>query len=444
MCGGRTWSRRPVRWTGCRCGSVRGGSIRTTSRYARQGSATVECRARSPPPLRVIDLLRQYTPAYLAAYGEQAVPQVQSVLAKLSLCRTAALGGHVYECPQCQHRCPVYNSCLDRHCPLCSGGRRADWLTKTAELLLPKIDYFQVVFTLPEQLSALMLGNRRATYRLLFHAAWAALREVLREELGCEPAALMVLHTWNQRLEHYPHLHALVPGGGPSLDGQRWVRSRHRHHHRRDKPYLVDNRLLSQRFRDKFLAGLTRLHRDGQLKLQGTWSHLQEPAAFAAWLQTFRDCDWVVYIEPPPTAQAQPEQVLKYLARYLTGRPDLRPTLDRPPGGPGHLLGSWPRQAEREPVRTLYAPRSRVHPSLGAAHSAQRLRQVTLLRRLQLPAAGGLPPPLSRAARRGAPGSPTPPDRLRRRAPSRPSPVRSAKPRWNVFPTSSVRAGNGS
>jgi hypothetical protein len=202
---------------------------------------------------------------------------------------------------------------------LCSGGRRADWLTKTAELLLPKIDYFQVVFTVPAALAALMLGNRRTTYQLLFRAAWAALGEVLREEVGCEPAALMVLHTWNQRLEHHPHLHALVPGGGPSPDGQRWVRSGPRYPQRHDKTYLVDNRLLSQRFRDKFLEGLTRLH--GQLKLQGPWSHLRDPAAFAAWLQTFRDCAWVVYIQPPPTQNAQPEQVLKYLARYLTGGP---------------------------------------------------------------------------------------------------------------------------
>jgi hypothetical protein len=269
----------------------------------------------------VIDLLRQYTPDYLQLYGRQAVPQVQSVLAKLALCRTAALGGHTYECPQCQHRCQIYNSCIDRHCPLCSGGRRADWLAATSELLLPNIDYFQVVFTLPEDLWGLMLGNRRSTYRLLFHAAWDALREVVREELGCQPAALMVLHTWNQRLDHHPHLHALVPGGGPSQDGQKWVRSAHRHHHGRDKPYLVDNRVLSACFRDKFLAGLTKLHRDGKLKLTDEWSHLQDPAAFRDWLQPSRDCDWVVFIEPPPTEDANPTQVLKYLARYLTGGP---------------------------------------------------------------------------------------------------------------------------
>jgi hypothetical protein len=251
----------------------------------------------------------------------QAVPQVQKVLAKLALCRTSALGGHTYECPQCQHRCQVYNSCLDRHCPLCGGGRRADWLDKTSELLLPNIDYFQVVFTLPDDLWPLMLGNRRPTYRLLFHAAWEALQEVLREELGCEPAALMVLHTWNQHLEHYPHLHALVPGGGPSKDGQQWVGSKPRRVRGQDKPYLVDNHLLSARFRDKFLAGLTRLHRDGKLKLTDRWSYLQDPTAFRDWLQPLSDCDWVVFIEPPPTEHANPEHVLKYLARYLTGGP---------------------------------------------------------------------------------------------------------------------------
>ena len=144
---------------------------------------------------------------------------------------------------------------------------------------------------------------------------------MLYEELGCQPAALMVLHTWNQRLDHHPHLHALVPGGGPSQDGQHWVRSRHRHHQGRDKPYLVDNRLLSDRFRDKFLAGLIRLHQDSKLKLTDEWSDLQDRDAFGDWLQPLSDCDWVVFIEPPPTEHANPTQVLKYLARYLTGGP---------------------------------------------------------------------------------------------------------------------------
>ncbi len=270
----------------------------------------------------MIDLLRQYTPAYLDRYGTQAVPQVQSVLAKLALCRTAALGGHTYECPRCQHRCQVYNSCLDRHCPLCSGGRRADWLDKTAELILPGVTYFQVVFTLPEELKPLMLGHRRSTYRLLFHAAWEALRDVLQEEQDCEPAALLVLHTWDQRLNHHPHVHAVVPGGGPSRDGGQWVaRGRRPRRRGRDKPYLVDHRVLSARFRDKFLAGLKRLHRDGQLKLSGPWAHREDSGAFTAWLQPLAECDWVVFIEPPPSDEAEPSQILKYLARYLSGGP---------------------------------------------------------------------------------------------------------------------------
>lgn len=271
--------------------------------------------------MRVIDLLRQYAPGFVAQHAAQAAPQVQSVLAKLALCRTAALGGRAYECPRCQERCHVYNSCVDRHCPLCSGGRRADWLDHASELLLPDLDYFQVVFTVPEELSGLMLGNRRATYGLLFRAAWSALRDVLRADVGCDPAAWLVLHTWNQRLEHHPHVHALVPGGGPARDGSGWVASRHPTQERRKQPYLVDHQRLSARFREEFVAGLKKLHQQGRLQLTGEWSHLLATAAFEAWLQPFSECAWVVFIEPPPIADARPENVLKYLARYLTGGP---------------------------------------------------------------------------------------------------------------------------
>jgi hypothetical protein len=333
-------------------------------------------------------------------HRSQAVAQVQSVLAKLSLCRTAALGGRVHQCPSCQHRCHVYNSCIDRHCPQCSGGRRSDWLDKTAGLLLPKINYFQVVFTLPDDLSALMLGNRSATYRLLFRAAWRALRDVMREDVGCEPAALMVLHTWNQRLEHHPHLHALVPGGGPSLDGPRWVRSGEG----RDRPYLVDIKQLSERFRDKFVEGLKRLHRDGKLKLDGQWSGLQEPASFAAWLKPFTDCAWVVYIEPPPTENARPEHVLKYLARYLTGGPISDQRLIDHQGGKVTFWARSKDKSKRNPPEPYTLPGvefTRRRPTFGrcpAAHSAQGLRQVTLLRWLQLSETRGVSRTLPRSA----------------------------------------------
>ncbi len=255
---------------------------------------------------------------------------MQSTLAKLSLCRTAALGGRRYRCGSCDHECTVYNSCGDRHCPQCSGAKRADWLTSAAELLLPGVDYFQVVFTIPDKLSSLALGNRREIYDLLFHSAWRALREVIEAEQGFEASAAMVLHTWNQKLQPHAHVHAIVPGGGPSLtEERRWVsaqrrgrRTSRRHNGRRHKkPYLVDAAELRQRFRKVFLDGLRRLHRKGLLELDEGWSRLRNTSAFEAWLKPLEQVTWVTYIEPPPSENAAPENVLKYLARYLTGGP---------------------------------------------------------------------------------------------------------------------------
>jgi hypothetical protein len=270
----------------------------------------------------VAGLLRQYVADYVAQHPGQAAPQVQSTLAKLSLCRTAALGGRRYRCGACESECTVYNSCGDRHCPQCSGAKRSDWLASTAGLLLPGIDYFQVVFTIPDKLSALTLGNRRALYDLLFAAAWQSLREVIDEEQGFEAAAAMVLHTWNQQLEPHVHVHAVVPGGGPSLRGaRRWITSHRRDVPRSVAPYLVNADELRRRFRETFLTGLRRLHRQGALKLEGEWSFLHSTVEFEAWLQPMEQVNWVTYIQPPPGRDAAPEHVLKYLARYLTGGP---------------------------------------------------------------------------------------------------------------------------
>jgi hypothetical protein len=251
----------------------------------------------------------------------QVPQQVKSVLSKILLCRTSALKGRVYECPGCRLRCPVYNSCTDRHCPQCSGARRGDWLEKTRELLLHGVNYFQIVFTLPDRFSSLILGNRRPLYDLLFRAAWQSLQEVLREQGKFYPAALMVLHTHNQQLGHHPHLHALVPGGGPSLEGKRWTTSRHPTHRNRRKPYLVDNALLGQRLREKFTDGVRRLVRAGKLSLEEDWAKLRERQELEAWLLEVTQSDWNVFIEGPPNGKSSPDQVLKYLAGYMTGEP---------------------------------------------------------------------------------------------------------------------------
>jgi len=147
----------------------------------------------SPQTPRVIDILRSYTPSLLTRV--QLASQAKSVLSRILLCRTPTLKGHLYECPECHSQCNVYNSCVDRHCPQCGGARRANWLEKTEQLVLPTVNYFQVVFTLPAQLSALILGNRCALYDLLFHSAWRALDETLRDAGQFQPAAQLVLHT---------------------------------------------------------------------------------------------------------------------------------------------------------------------------------------------------------------------------------------------------------
>ncbi len=140
-----------------------------------------------------MSLLRTYV-FYFMRNGRWS-QQVKNVLSRILLCRTAPLGGRKYECPQCHAQTNLYNSCVDRHCPQCAGARRASWLASTAKLLLPKINYFQVVFTLPDYLSGLVMGNRSELYELLFQSAWQATDVTLRQTGKYHPAALMVLHT---------------------------------------------------------------------------------------------------------------------------------------------------------------------------------------------------------------------------------------------------------
>ena len=220
----------------------------------------------------------------------------------------------------------MYNSCGDRHCPQCAGAKRSNWLQSASELLLPGVNYFQVVFTIPQQLSSLALGNRKLMYDLLFHSAWRALRDTIAEEQGFEAAAGMVLHTWDQKVKQHAHIHAFVPGGGPSLAKQstgerRWITSRRPHVPRQDGPYLVNADALRLLFRKCFLRGLRRLHDHGKLKLDGDFRPYRDRSAFDAFLAPLETIKWGTHIEPPPTDDCSPEHVLKYLARYLTGGP---------------------------------------------------------------------------------------------------------------------------
>jgi len=203
-----------------------------------------------------------------------------------------------------------------------NGAKRTSWLESTSDLLLEGIDYYQVVFTIPQELSSLTLGNRRVMFRLLFQSAWKALKQVIEDEQQFEAAAGMVLYTWNQKLDAHIHVHAFVPGGGPSLaDPGTWKTARPPAYETQNRFWLVDADELRAAFRTAFLKGLRRLHAKEELNLAGEWSHLRDPSAFETWVQPLESVTWVTYIQAPPTKETTPDHVLKYLARYLTGGP---------------------------------------------------------------------------------------------------------------------------
>jgi Putative transposase/Transposase zinc-binding domain len=258
------------------------------------------------PRLEVAEVFRDYGDAFLDRYGDALSPEQRRALRDIAACRTTALGGHVEECDRCGHRCVAYNSCRNRHCPKCQATAAADWMEAREAELLP-VEYFHVVFTLPAAIGPIALQNPREVYGLLFQAAAETLRQVAADpkHLGAEIGFLAVLHTWGQNLQHHPHVHCVVPGGGLSPDGSRWVPGR--------PGFFLPVRVLSRLFRGKFLALLRAAFDRGMLSFHGKLATLADPGEFQQRLAASASTEWVVYAKPP---FGGPEQVLKYLARY--------------------------------------------------------------------------------------------------------------------------------
>ena len=226
------------------------------------------------------------------------------VLRALAACHTPALGGHQYECAHCGRAHFVPHSCGNRHCPSCQRLQGAQWLEAQMEHVLP-VPYFHVVFTLPHDLNLLIQHNQAPLYSLLFASASATLLEFGRNNLHATLGITAVLHTWGQNLGDHYHLHCVVSGGGPALDGASWVALR--------PTWLFPTRALSVVFRAKFRDGLQHLHDAGQLQFPKTGPDLAEPASFARWLRERCRKKWVVYTKEP---FAGPQAVLAYLCRY--------------------------------------------------------------------------------------------------------------------------------
>ena len=232
------------------------------------------------------------------------------------------MGGRKYQCDDCDEITTRYNSCGDRHCPRCSGGKRLDFNEKASRLLLPGVVYYQVVFTLPSQLSELALANRHEMADLLNDSAWQSLSKNIQSEQGYQPAAISVLHTWNQRLDAHWHVHLLVAGEGPSLDGDAWKRAEAPpQSNNSDGYYLVDADRLRKSYRTRAIRKLRRLRRQGKLNFGGKFAYLQSDENWDAFVRQLESKEWVAYIQPPPAPNSQANEVVNYLTRYLTGGP---------------------------------------------------------------------------------------------------------------------------
>ena len=258
------------------------------------------------PALEVDDIFRTYGPAWCKQQqGHLSLAQLK-VMSAIEQCRTAALGGHALHCNDCGHEEISYNSCRNRHCPKCQARAAQRWLEARQADLLP-VEYYHVVFTLPEPISSFAYTNKAIIYRLLFDVAAETLATIAADpkHLGAQIGATLVLHTWGSALTHHPHVHGIVPGGGLSPDGEHWIVCR--------RGFFLPVRVLSRLFRRRFLEELEKLHYSKQLKFFGDHEHLAAPRTFRSWLAPLRSCAWVVYAKRP---FAGPEAVLAYLSRY--------------------------------------------------------------------------------------------------------------------------------
>jgi len=256
--------------------------------------------------LEVADIIRAAGDSFWEEYGSHLAWPHRKVLDAIVRCRTAALGGHRDQCVRCGHQAVSYNSCRNRHCPKCQGNARAKWLQARSAELLP-VPYFHVVFTLPHELSALVLGNKRVLYDLLYSTSAEAMLEMARDprHLGADIGFLGVLHTWGQTVEHHPHVHYIVPAGGLSADGSRWIKGSSR--------FFLPVEALSCTFRGKFTEALRDLYKRDKLQFHGSLSSIATPTGFNDFIEQLFVHDWVVYAKPP---FGGPDQVLSYLARY--------------------------------------------------------------------------------------------------------------------------------
>jgi hypothetical protein len=219
------------------------------------------------------DVFRAYGESYRKAHR---LPRSHlKVMQAIEACRTAALGGHLQQCDQCGYQRQAYNSCRNRHCPKCGSLAKVRWLEDRKADLLP-VGYFHLVFTLPHELNAVALCNKKVVCDILFKAVSETLMEFGRSNLGGQLGFICVLHTWDQTLRDHFHLHCLIPAGALSMDGSGWIPAR--------KTFLFSVKALSLVFRSKVVDLIKQAFIKGELQFPGRTAAMAETAAFSVLL----------------------------------------------------------------------------------------------------------------------------------------------------------------
>src|ERR1700723_2756254 len=295
------------------------------------------------PRLEVADVFRRHGAVWRAASEAHLSLAQRRVMTAIEICRTEALGGHVERCEDCALTRVAYNSCRNRHCPKCQGAAARQWLAEREPELLP-VPYYHIVFTLPAAIRALAFANKAVVYDLLFKKAAETLITIAADpkHLGARIGLTAVLHTWGSALTHHPHVHVIVPGGGLSPDGSRWIAC--------EPGFFLPGRVLSRLFRRLFLEGLKALNEAGKLAFFGDLAPLADKDAFDAALAPLRRSEWVVYAKRP---FAGPQAVLAYLARYTHRVAISNSRLVAPRRGGGRFRWKDYRIKGRDRLRTM-------------------------------------------------------------------------------------------
>jgi hypothetical protein len=253
------------------------------------------------------EILQEYGEGYISRNPIKG--QRKGIIRLLSACRTSALGSHYEKCDHCNYHGKSYNSCRNRHCPSCQQKDKLQWLDKRMQELLP-VGYYHLVFTLPHELNPLCLQNKKVIYNLLFKAASQTMLELCRDvkHLGADTGLVTVLHTWGQNMMEHPHLHCIMPAGGLSFDREYWV------HTDKQDDFFIYYKVISRKFRGKFLDLLQKAFDKGELVFSGKYHELTAAKRFTKFTWQLKEKEWVVNIQKP---FGNPQKVLEYLSRYI-------------------------------------------------------------------------------------------------------------------------------